>query len=104
MNELYVKLIVGFIRHAATPVILWMNERDILTSDESMQLILALGTFGVAYAGSWINKLNLLRERNTAMAMPNVATPTEVKAVVSSGTGASAMAPQDQVPHTAATK
>lgn len=98
MNELYLKLIVGFLRHAATPVTLWLNERDILTENESLQLIAAIGVFALAYVGSWFNKLNLLRERNTALAVPETKTPDQVKAMVSAGTGAPAVTPSTVVP------
>lgn len=104
MNELYQKWGVGFLRHLLTPAIMWMADRNILSADESVQLIAIFVAFVIAYGGSMVTSMNLLRQRNTAAAMPTQTTPAEVKAMVKSGAAAPATAKQDEVPQIQETK
>jgi hypothetical protein len=97
MNELIVKTVFGLLRHSLAPLILWMNANDILTESEILEMIMALAAVVVAVGLSFLNKKRMLVERNTAAAMPR-STVAEVKAAVSSGTGAGATARADAIP------
>jgi hypothetical protein len=74
-----------------------MAANDILTESETLDLIMTISAVVVAVGFSFFNKRRMLVERNTAAAMPT-STVEEVKAAVSSGTGAGATVPRHVVP------
>lgn len=98
MHELLLKATFGLLRLFAAPLMIWLNENDILTSDETLQLLLIVATFALAAIGTIWNKVVALRERNTAAALPNPITPSNVRALVKAGAGAPAATPGDSVP------
>lgn len=98
MNELATKALFGILRQTLTPVVLWLNSRDILTSDETTQVLLAAATFAIANSTSIWSKVKLLRQRNTALATPSVSTPATLKAAIADGYAAPASVAPYQVP------
>lgn len=98
LNEYAIKLIFGFGRTLLAPVTIYLASKGILTEDETVNLIMIVASIIVSLVGTWINKKRALTERNTALAMPNVSTPAEVKTMIAEGTSAPPSAKQNEVP------
>ena len=103
MNELLLRLLVGALRTVATPAVIWLNENNILTEDQTIKTITVVATLLLTLASMAWNKISSQRERNTALASTTVMTPSELKQTIASGTSAPAATPMTSVPRLTST-
>ena len=76
------KLMTGLIRLALTPVIVWLNNHDIITTDEGVQLVLDVAAFAAVVLSMVWARVKDQRSIHTALAMPSWSTVNDLKVQV----------------------
>lgn len=96
MSDLLIKVLNGVLRVVMAPILVWLVNKNILTTDESLKLVAEIAAYAVPILWAIWAWIQAQREKHTALAMPEGSTPAELKDQVKSGQTASAIASPDQ--------
>lgn len=104
--DFVIKVLFGLLRTALTPVVIWLNDRGIVTTDETLQTLLVVISLVVSLGWSWANKWLAERKLNTTIALANQLTgskvpnltASDIEAVIRRGDAAPASTPKNLPP------
>lgn len=104
--DFVIKVIFGLVRTALTPIVIWLNEHDIVTSDETTSALLVVVSLAVSLGWSWVSKWLSERKLNTTIAVANQLTgprvtnitAADIDDVIKRGDAAPATTPRGAVP------
>lgn len=97
-SELIVKVLTGVLRVLLLPILTWLIDHGILTSDESLQLVAEIASYVIVVGWAIWSYIRHHRAEMTALAMPKGSTLADLKDQMHSGAVASALTPTDQAP------
>src|SRR6188768_2279860 len=98
MNDLLLKMLTGVLRVVLIPVTRWLVDHDILTSDETLELMAEIAS-GVLTSGwaAWAWYKSKQREQ-TALALAPGSTPNDITDTIAAGMAAPAASAPDVAP------